>query len=430
MVATSWKGNLSMSENVHDKKRLAELQALPLERKIMITQTRIIEWYTKWKGEVYVAFSGGKDSTVLADMVARFCAQFGYRLYLLFSNTGLEYPEIQKFTKTFAEWLRTTYDIDVHLDIVRPEMRFDEVLRNYGYPVISKEVARAIHEVRAQSRATGNDMRDTNMYDWYFNPVSDHNSRYPGYCKSKYDPLLDVSFGISHRCCDMMKKSTNKLYAKETGRKPIIGTMTSESKLRRTQWLKHGCNAFDKNDPTSQPMSFWTEQDVLHYLKKFNIPYCSVYGDIVEKVQGDITDGQMTLFECAGCQNQNNALETTGCSRTGCIFCAFGAHMPGDDRFLRLKETHPRQYDYCINGGEYAWVGYHQPKVRWKKIEFVNEDGIPMTPEEIEVFVEQHKDDPKYTFEKVWQPNKQGLGMGHVFDEINKIYGENFIRYK
>ena len=53
-----------------------------------------------------------------------------------------------------------------------------------------------------------------------------------------------------------------------------------------------------------------------------------------------------------------------------------------------------------------------------------------MTHAEIESFVEQHKDDPRYIFEKVWQPNKQGLGMGHVFDEINEIYGENFIRYK
>ena len=227
-----------------------------------------------------------------------------------------------------------------------------------------------------------------------------------------------------------MKKKPSKQYAKETGRKPIIGTMATESTLRRTKWLKHGCNAFNQKEPTSQPMSFWTEQDVLRYLKEFNIPYCSVYGDIREKTTGGIDDRQMSLFECPSCQNSSTTLETTGCDRTGCIFCAFAAHRFCDDRFIRLRETHPRQYDYCINGGEYAWVGYHQPKVQWKKIEFVNEDGSPMTPVEIESFVEQHKDDPKYTFEKVWQPNKQGLGMGHVFDEINKIYGENFIRYK
>ena len=78
-----------------------------------------------------------------------------------------------------------------------------------------------------------------------------------------------------------------------------------------------------------------------------------------------------------------------------------------------------------MNGGEYAWVGYQKMNVRWKRIDFTK-----MTQDEIEAFVEQHKDDPRFTFEKVWMPNKQGLGMGHVFEEINKIYGENFIRYK
>ena len=415
---------------VHDKQRLKELQALPLDRKIMITQTRILEWYLKWKGEVYVAFSGGKDSTVLADIAARFCKQFGYKLYLLFVNTGLEYPEIQKFAKTFAEWLHTTYDVEVQLDIVRPEMRFDNVIKNYGYPVISKEVSKAIHEVRTQSRTSGNDVRDVNMYNQYFSPESEKNLRSTGYCKAKYDPLLEVPFGISHKCCDVMKKKPSKRYEKETGRKPIVGTMTTESRLRRSQWLKSGCNSFDGKRPISSPMSFWSEQDVLHYLKKFDVPYCSVYGDIREKTASNTDEGQMSLFERSGCSMANNALETTGCDRTGCVFCGFGAHMPDDNRFIRLRETHPRQYEYCIGGGEYAWIGYEKKNVSWKRIKFIAEDGNPMTPDEIETFVEQHKDDPVYTFEKVWQPNKLGLGMGHVFDEINKIYGENFIRYK
>lgn len=80
---------------VHDKERLKELQALPLNRKIQITQTRLIEWYTHWEGKCYVSFSGGKDSTVLADLTARVCKNLGYKLILWFSDTGLEYPEIK-----------------------------------------------------------------------------------------------------------------------------------------------------------------------------------------------------------------------------------------------------------------------------------------------------------------------------------------------
>lgn len=80
---------------VHDKERLKELQALPLNRKIQITQTRLIEWYTHWEGKCYVSISGGKDSTVLADLTARVCKSLGYKLILWFSDTGLEHPEIK-----------------------------------------------------------------------------------------------------------------------------------------------------------------------------------------------------------------------------------------------------------------------------------------------------------------------------------------------
>jgi 3'-phosphoadenosine 5'-phosphosulfate sulfotransferase (PAPS reductase)/FAD synthetase len=129
-------------------------------------------------------------------------------------------------------------------------------------------------------------------------------------------------------------------------------------------------------------MSFWTEQDVLHYIKKYDIPIASVYGEIEyaeypEQLRFDLG------IEGTGLE----ALRTSGCSRTGCVFCGFGCHRDEPpSRFERLKITHPRQYEYCIGGGEY------------------NEDGL-------------------------WQPNKQGLGMGHVFEELNKIYGKDFIRY-
>ena len=379
---------------VHDKQRLKELQALPLERKIMITQTRIIEWYLKWNGQVYVSFSGGKDSTVLLH-IARQCFP---DIEAVFVNTGLEYPEIQRFAKSFD-----------NVTVVRPEMSFVDVIKNYGYPVISKEVSECLYEGR-QSLLRGEDVY-TYRLQRLRGELVDKNGNPSMYNHTKYEPLLYVDFYIGNRCCRTMKKSPAKQLTKRSGKKPIIATMATESKLRTQAWLSHGCNGFNMKFPTSQPMSFWTEQDVLEYIRRYDLPIAPVYGEVVP------TDN--------GCK-----LCTTGCDRTGCIFCGFGAHMPDDDRFIRLRKTHPRQYDYCINGGEYAWVGHRKVNVRWKKIDFVNDDGTPMSSDEIKSFVEQNKDDPKYRFEKVWQPNKQGLGMGHVFDELNKIYGENFIRYK
>lgn len=122
-----------MADQIHDAERLAELQALPLERKIQITQTRIIEWYQRYNGKVCVSFSGGKDSTVLLH-IAR---QIYPDIPAVFSNTGLEYPEIQRFVKSVN-----------NVDIVTPSMRFDQVISTYGYPLISKEVAEAIYYAR------------------------------------------------------------------------------------------------------------------------------------------------------------------------------------------------------------------------------------------------------------------------------------------
>lgn len=105
------------------------MQAWPLPRKIQVTQTRIIEWYIKNKGQVYVSFSGGKDSTVLLDLVRRIYPEVPG----VFLDTGLEYPEIRDFVKTKENivWLK-------------PEMNFRKVIETYGYPVISKTVAHSV----------------------------------------------------------------------------------------------------------------------------------------------------------------------------------------------------------------------------------------------------------------------------------------------
>lgn len=359
-------------ENKHNPWDLKQMQSLSLNSKIRMTQQRIRDWYEYWDGDVYVSFSGGKDSTVLKHIVDSMYSD----VPALFVNTGLEYPEIQKFVKEIKAGKYECFNSDV--EIVRPEMRFDEVLKKYGYPIISKEVAQTLYE--AQKNAV------TGKYTYRIKKLNgealDKNGNPSQYNIPQYKFLLDAPFGISHKCCDVMKKNPAKKYEKETGRKPIIATMASESRLRKSKWIRFGCNAFEQSRPTSQPLSFWTEQDVLHYIKMHNLPYATVYGEIVidEKVDGEnIIEGQMNIIDYLGCHEQGDKLKTTGCKRTGCIFCAFGCKTEkAPNRFQRLKETHPRQYDYCINGGEMV-------------------DGK-------------------------WQPNKDGLGLGKVLDYINVKY--------
>ena len=197
------------------------------------------------------------------------------------------------------------------------------------------------------------------------------------YDKSKYAFMLDAPFYIGSSCCDQLKKKPIKEYGKRAGRVPIIGTMASESKLRTQDWMVHGCNGFERKEPMSKPMSFWTEQDVLLYIKIHNLPICSVYGDVVEDWDAtDDIEGQMTISDLEGWGDmelfdaERPPLKTTGCDRTGCVLCGFGCHLEreGEGRFERLKSTHPGFYnllDVVKNNG----VTYREA------IEWINEHG-------------------------------------------------------
>lgn len=169
----------------------------------------------------------------------------------------------------------------------------------------------------------------------------------------RYQFFLDAPFEISNMCCHYMKKQPMDKYAKQTGRKPMTAQMASESRLRTQVWLRQGCNAFDAKKPMSNPMAFWTEQDVLLYIYENHIPICSVYGDVVKdnEIDGQLDFEDLGLFDFG-----KPVLKTTGAERTGCVLCGFGCHLdkPGQGRFERLKETHPGMYkllDVAKNSG-------------------------------------------------------------------------------
>ncbi len=271
--------------------QLKQRQGCPLEIKEQMTDNRIRAYYQAMQGQVYVSFSGGKDSTVLLDLVRKLYPE----VPAVFVDTGLEYSEIRDFVKTIENviWLK-------------PKMPFNQVIDKYGYPVVSKDQARAISRYRNTSDPV---QKYRGLNGW-------PNGK-KGMISKKWQFLVDAPFKISDACCDIMKKQPLDHYAKKSGRRPIIGTMAGESNGRTRQYLEHGCIKLREGKEKCMPVSFWLEKDVWDYIHKYNLPYSKIYD--------------------------------MGYTRTGCMFCMFGLHLEGHlNRFELMAQTHPQLYKYCM----------------------------------------------------------------------------------
>uniref|UniRef100_A0AAU8B5E7 Reductase n=1 Tax=Dulem virus 39 TaxID=3145757 RepID=A0AAU8B5E7_9CAUD len=323
------------------------MQSLPLQSKIQMTRYRIRQWVNEFGEDgVYVSFSGGKDSTVLLDIVRKDYPN----IEAVFVNTGLEYPSVSRFA--------TSKD---NVTVLRPTMNFRDVICKYGYPVIGKQVACCVDSFR----------KGKNWAILSFAGLHNQTREPDKYIMDRYGVwkfLAKAPFLISSRCCDEMKEKP----IKKLKRKGITGLLAEESTRRTKAWLQTGCNSFSTG--ISKPMSFWTENDVLQYIHENNLLIAEAYGDVIVK---GTENGQMCIAELLD-DYRDCQYVTTGCKRTGCIFCMFGITQD-KDRFIRLAEQEPKLCDYVMRGGEF------------------NEQGM-------------------------WQPSKSGLGYWFVIEWLN-VYG-------
>lgn len=314
--------------------QFAQRKYLPYDVKIRLTETRIREWHDNWGGQVYLSYSGGLDSTVLLHFIRRVV---GESVPAVFSNTGLEFPEIVRFARQASGEFVEIYPQDKN----GKRILYRDVILREGYPLVSKETAQLVRK-----------LRHGHLSDRYRNYIlyGDERGKF-GKIAEKWKPLIYAPFDTSEKCCDLMKKGPFKRYAKETGRVPYIGVTQDESYKRSHQYAHTGCNVYDAKTVKSQPLGFWTKQDILRYVVENDIEICSVYGDIRKTPCGEYY--------------------LTGEQRTGCMFCAFGVHMEGEpNRFQRMQITHPEHYKLCMKPLDQGGLGMTVP------LEYI---GVPYT---------------------------------------------------
>jgi len=281
------------------RQTLLSLREMNLESKIIQTKYLIRCAVNEFGlNKVYISYSGGKDSTVLSHIAKSLYPDILH----IFANTTNEYPETIEHIRWEKEENKTNIITVIPKDAHGEIWTFKKVVDFYGYPMFSKRVSNAIrtyhHALSTRTKTNAQDYINRNF--------------------KKYDKFKELP--ISDKCCDKLKKEPLRRKAKELGLEcAILGILASESYQREKDWLEYGCNVFhERKDNQSRPLSFWTDADILEYIEKYNVRIPKLYD--------------------------------MGYARNGCMYCGFGVQLepPTNNRYQKLKETHPVQYDYFV----------------------------------------------------------------------------------
>lgn len=310
-----------------DAKAFMELQTLPYEYKISFAKGKAQEFFDEMKGQVFCSV-GGLDSITLL----LFLREYVSSDIIGMSVSSLEDKSIQTVHKTLG-----------NVVFLKPYKTKVQVIKEHGYPVISKDKAGKIQLLQKQSeksatvrhaimtgttgalggwktRETGSRMRLPQKWlDLFGGP---ENAKYGTNYKT-------APFKVSPDCCYYMKEKPADDWAKKNGLHPYMGLMASEGGQRQKALMKNGCNYYGKTVQRSCPFAIFTRTDLLQLALDLNAPVPEIYGEIKRQADG--------------------TLETTKAKRTGCTMCGFGIHIEKrPHRFDRLKEASPKEWHFWM----------------------------------------------------------------------------------
>lgn len=303
-----------MVENKISKEEVRARMALPYEIKIRMTETRLRDFIGYYgESDVVVAISGGLDSTAAMHFIHE-----RYPSVEAISVLGIECKDnIEMVMKIRDKW-------GVKVNIATPRIAQKEVLKEFGYPVVSKTAALSLGRLQNPTEKNANSRRLA-----LTGITNEGHYAKTWVLAKKWRFLVDAPFKISSKCCYYMKETPMIDWANKNNKATIIATLVEESRNRMNGYCKKGgCNSFE-GQGESTPFSFWTRQDILRYLYENNVEISKAYGTIE--------------------RDKNGIFETTKAKRTGCPICMFGMERDGTpNRFQRMYYEDNRRWQQAI----------------------------------------------------------------------------------
>lgn len=381
-----------INEKEDRKYHFFELINAPYNQKIAIAKKRIEEFILYVYDQVakkiipdipiVVSFSGGKDSTVLFDLVCKTYQEMidNHMLDKYFNNPYIyiyilpayayevTFPDTILFIKDFVSQYKEKYNFVKDIYFSKPKNGWLDVLKNYGYPIFSKQISVIINRILNNKSPNGLSkwifkcdtsrfhlsknrlfLLDKKMRKFEYNPTE---------IDTDYFPFLDDdSYFYSEKCCNQIKGGLKSL------KNPtFVGVMATESNLRKNSWINNGCNIMNENNQVSRPLSIFKSIDIWKYLVNNDIKINKNYGNINEirtKLK-DILSKDMNYTERI--KNDELIEEILNLNldykRLGCIACPYGCHIEqkreNKNRFEILYKKYPNLYDaQVIKNGMY-----------------------------------------------------------------------------
>ncbi len=222
-----------------------------------------------------------------------------------------------------------------------------EIIREFGFPIISKEVAEKIWTLAnpTEKNAKFREGIIKQKYSSSRRVAQKWLEKFGGYANEEYGTNYKIApFKVSEKCCYFLKEKPCDDWASKNNSAPFLGLMASEGGRREYMLKIYGCNYFGKIRARSCPFAIFSKQDLLQLALDLNVPIPAIYGTIERKEDG-------TLY-------------TTKAQRTGCGMCGFGIHLEKrPHEFDLLKEKNPKlwhfwMYECCTdeNGQKFGWA--------------------------------------------------------------------------